>query len=598
MHVVIVGAGLGGLSAACHLAGRGHDVEVIERADVPGGRAGLLDLDGYRFDTGPSVLTMTGILSDVFAAAGEDMAGHLTLLPVDPMYRACFPDGSELRVWHGRERMTAEIRDFAGAAEAEAFGRFCDWLGRLYQLELPNFIDRNFDSPLDLAWPLGPIVRLVRMGGFRKLSGVVESYFADPRLQQIFSFQAMYAGLSPFEALALYCVITYMDTVEGVYFPVGRDARHRPGAGGGRREGGGDLPLRHRRRGTGAARLPRRRQPGDRGAAGRRRGGARRRRRPQRRPAGGVPGTSPRRGPAPVDPQGHLLALVHGVAGGRARVSCPRARPTTTSTSAGSGRGRSRACSTRGVPMADPSILVTSPTVSDPALAPPGRTSLYVLEPMPNLDGKVDWATRAGPAAATGWRPRWRASATRSTTSRSSASSTPPTGSGWAWSGARPFALSHDFFQTGPFRPGNVTAKAPGVVFVGSGTVPGVGVPMVLLSGRLAADRVEQTPAVTSPLTRRLTRRGRTAVTLEESYERCRQLNRRYGTTYYWSTYLLPKAKRHHVHALYGFCRYADDIVDDLGLDRPASRSGNRRWPTSVTASSSTSSGAGPTTPS
>jgi phytoene synthase len=58
-------------------------------------------------------------------------------------------------------------------------------------------------------------------------------------------------------------------------------------------------------------------------------------------------------------------------------------------------------------------------------------------------------------------------------------------------------------------------------------------------------------------------------LTLEQSYERCRQLNKRYGTTYYWSTYLLPKVKRHHVHALYGFCRYADDIVDDLGSDAP-----------------------------
>ncbi len=221
MHVVIVGAGLGGLSAACHLAGRGHDVEVVEKADVPGGRAGLFESGGYRFDTGPSVLTMTGILADVFAAAGEDMAAHLTLVPVDPMYRACFADGSELRVWHDRQRMQAEIGDLAGPAEAEAFGRFCDWLTGLYRLELPNFIDRNFDSPLDLAWPLGPIIRLVRTGGFRKLNRVVESYFSDPRLQQIFSFQAMYAGLSPFEALALYCVITYMDTVEGVYFPLG-----------------------------------------------------------------------------------------------------------------------------------------------------------------------------------------------------------------------------------------------------------------------------------------------------------------------------------------------------------------------------------------
>src|SRR5262245_46576534 len=109
--VAIVGAGLGGLSAACHLSGRGHDVVVIERDLVPGWRAGARERGGFRFDTGPTVLTMTGILGDTFAAAGADMADHLSLAPVDPMYRACFADGSTIHVRHGREAMTAEIRE-------------------------------------------------------------------------------------------------------------------------------------------------------------------------------------------------------------------------------------------------------------------------------------------------------------------------------------------------------------------------------------------------------------------------------------------------------------------------------------------------------
>jgi len=221
MKVVIVGAGLGGLSAACHIVGRGHDVEVIERADVPGGRAGLWDVAGYRFDTGPSVLTMKGILSDAFEAAGADMDSHLTLKAVDPMYRACFADGSAIHVRHGREAMVEEIRETAGPVEAAGFVRFCDYLTELYKLELPSFIDKNFDTVLDIAKPPWPLFHLLRMGGLKKMSKVVGSFFADPRLQKLFSFQAMYAGLSPFEALAIYCVITYMDTVEGVWFPEG-----------------------------------------------------------------------------------------------------------------------------------------------------------------------------------------------------------------------------------------------------------------------------------------------------------------------------------------------------------------------------------------
>ncbi|PZS15976.1 MAG: phytoene desaturase, partial [Acidimicrobiales bacterium] len=117
--------------------------------------------------------------------------------------------------------MTEEIRSVCGSKEAAAFGPFCDWLERLYRLEVPSFIDRNYDSWLDIARPLSPIVDLVRMGGLRRLHSVVAGYFSDPRLQRLFSFQALYAGLSPFEALALYGVIDYMDTVEGVLFPRG-----------------------------------------------------------------------------------------------------------------------------------------------------------------------------------------------------------------------------------------------------------------------------------------------------------------------------------------------------------------------------------------
>ncbi|MEO5900075.1 MAG: phytoene desaturase family protein, partial [Ilumatobacteraceae bacterium] len=221
MEVVVVGAGLAGLSAACHLRGAGHDVRVVEAGPGPGGRAGTLSIDGYRFDTGPTVLTMPDLVEQCFAAVGTTTADHLRLHPVDPMYRACYADGTELRVRHGREAMTAEIRDVCGPREAAAFGRFCEWLTELYQLEMPNFIDRNYDSVLDLVRPLGPAVQLLRAGAFGRLDAAVRRYFDDERLVRIFSFQAMYAGLAPQQALALYAVITYMDSVNGVFVPEG-----------------------------------------------------------------------------------------------------------------------------------------------------------------------------------------------------------------------------------------------------------------------------------------------------------------------------------------------------------------------------------------
>jgi phytoene desaturase len=136
------------------------------------------------------------------------MADLLTLERVDPMYRACFDDGSELRVRHGREAMTEEVRATCGPGEAASFERFCAWLERLYRVEMPHFIERDYDSPLDLLRPLQPAIDLVRLGAFRRLANVVARYFTDERLQRLFTFQSMYAGLAPYEALGIYAVIT------------------------------------------------------------------------------------------------------------------------------------------------------------------------------------------------------------------------------------------------------------------------------------------------------------------------------------------------------------------------------------------------------
>ena len=229
LRVVVIGAGLGGLSAAAHLSKAGHDVTIVEREAIPGGRAGMIRSHGFSLDNGPTVLTMPDLLEEAFIAAGANMADHVTIKPVDPMYRACYADGSTLFVRHGREAMTEEIRRFANAKEAEAFGRFSDWLEQLYNAEMRSYIDTNINSPLDLIKPWRDGLAILKMGGFGKLDKKVASFFDDQRLQQIFSFQSMYAGLAPYEALAIYAVITYMDSVQGVFVPEG--GMHQMAAG-------------------------------------------------------------------------------------------------------------------------------------------------------------------------------------------------------------------------------------------------------------------------------------------------------------------------------------------------------------------------------
>jgi phytoene desaturase len=216
-RAVVVGAGFGGLAAACHLVGSGWDVEVIERLGAPGGRAGRLERNGFHFDTGPTVLTMPDLLAATFAATGGDMDDHLELTRLDPAYRACFADGSELRVRADRDAMAAEVARVCGPAEAERFDRYCDWLGRLCRLEVPSFLDRNYDHVTDLVRPLGPALGLLRLGALRRLDRVVARAFHDDRLRRLFSFQSLYAGIAPHRALGVLAVIGYMDVVAGVW---------------------------------------------------------------------------------------------------------------------------------------------------------------------------------------------------------------------------------------------------------------------------------------------------------------------------------------------------------------------------------------------
>ena len=488
MRTIVIGAGLGGLSAACHLRGRGHDVLVLERANVPGGRAGTFEESGYRFDTGPTVLTMPNLIRDCFTAMGADMDDFLTLRPVDPMYRACFEDGSTLRVRHGRDAMADEIRDFAGASAALQFRRFCDWLTELYDLEMPSFIDRNFDSPLNLARPLGPALRLVRLGGFGKLAKRVARYFDDERLQRIFSFQSMYAGLAPYEALAIYCVITYMDAVNGVYFPVG-GIHAVPKAMALAAEKAG-VELRYN---TVVDRVAL-----EHGTDGR------------------VKGVHLEGSDEFIEADAVVCnpdlpvayrTLLPGLRAPRVArrgaysPSCivwhagVRSEPPSEAAHHNIHFGQQwhdafRAILKDGTRMPDPSILVTVPSIDEPTMAPEGCSTLYVLEPTPNLDGRIDWTVERS-------RARDQLAAKVAALGYGDAIEVERIVDPLEWERqgmerGTPFALSHRFFQTGPFRPNNVDKRAPGLVFAGSSTVPGVGVPMVLISGRLAAERVDQ----------------------------------------------------------------------------------------------------------
>lgn len=482
-HVVVIGAGLAGLSTALHLAGRGRHVTVVEREPWPGGRAGRLDIDGYRIDTGPTVITMPDLIDDVFAAVGETTSGRLELLPVDPAYHAVFADGSSVDVHTDADRMASAIETFAGSQQAAGYRRLREWLTRLYRIEFDGFIAANFDSPLSLLTP--QLARLAAIGGFRNWDAMVKRYITDERLRRVFTFQSLYAGVAPQDALAAYAVIAYMDTVSGVFFPRG-GVRALPDALAAAATYAG-VRFHYRSSVTELERS------GNRITAVHTDQG-------QRIPCDAVVlttelpttyrllGHQPRRiRPLRASPS---AVVVH--AGCRRVSSADRPAAHHTILFGAAWEQTFTDIIRDGRLMRDPSLLVTRPTAGDPSLAPAGRDLLYLLAPAPNLAvGAVDWPS-VGSAyaesiintAADRLLPELRDSIEVLNI---------VTPMDWARQGmtaGTPFALAHTFSQTGPFRPANTLRGIENAVLAGSSTIPGVGVPTTLVSGRLAADRI------------------------------------------------------------------------------------------------------------
>jgi phytoene desaturase len=477
-NVVIVGAGLAGLSCALRLAGAGRQVTILERESVPGGRAGLIDDAGYRFDTGPTVLTMPDLIHDAFNSVGEDMNDWLDLMPVEPLYRAFYPDGSQLDVHSNVDAMAEEISQVISPQEAAGYRRYVDFVSKLYQYEMRDFIDTNIDTPLDLLTE--NLAKLVAIGGFRKLAPKVRQYLNDPRTERLFSFQAMYAGLSPQDALAIYAIIAYMDSVAGVYFPKGgMHALPKAMAAAAEKHG---VQIHY---GTEVTDVE---MSGQRAVAVRTANGE--------RYAADVVVLNP---DLPVAYRQLLGREPWNVRRLTYSPSCflllAGSSATYTKTAhhnihfGRSWDGVFRELINDKQLMSDPSILVTNPTYSDPDLAPDGKQIYYVLFPTPNLDADIDWRVTG---------PRYRDEIVRTLEQRGYIGfgdaievehvTTPLD---WAAQGLErgaPFASAHSFIQTGPFRPANLFGE--NVVFTGSGTQPGVGVPMVLVSGRLAAERI------------------------------------------------------------------------------------------------------------
>jgi phytoene desaturase len=215
-QVVIIGGGLGGLAAALRLAAKGHPVTVCEQGERCGGKMNLLLKDGFRFDTGPSLITMPWVFADLFAAAGSTLEDHLDLIPVSPLSDYIYPDGVHFTYSSSMPEWFGVLRQLESGG-VDGFLRFLKLGAQLFEVSKETFLKRR---PLD--WPksadLGVLRHMPWRYGWGNYHKTVAVHFKSPHLQQLYDRYPTYVGSSPYESPATLAVIPYIEFTFGGWY--------------------------------------------------------------------------------------------------------------------------------------------------------------------------------------------------------------------------------------------------------------------------------------------------------------------------------------------------------------------------------------------
>ena len=218
--VIIIGAGIGGMAAAMRLAAQGFQVTILEKNATVGGRANIREEKGFRFDTGPSLLLMTDVYRELFQSAGADFDALVPLIKMEPNYIVHYADGSTLTLSSDLTKMIPELERIEPGV-TPGFYRFLEDSAHKYRIGRSQFVEKNFNQATDFftAKNLG---LLGKLNALNKLYAHVSQFFGSDKLRQAFSMQSMYLGISPFDAPAVYTLLSYTELAEdGLYYPEG-----------------------------------------------------------------------------------------------------------------------------------------------------------------------------------------------------------------------------------------------------------------------------------------------------------------------------------------------------------------------------------------
>ncbi len=492
--VGVIGAGLAGLTAACTLAARGYRVVLFERNDWPGGKAAVHCEDGYRFDMGPTILTVPSVLRRVFAEAGRDLAEEVRLLPLEPQWRCFFEDGSRLDLHREVARMAAALDEFAPSRKlGDGYRKLMSFAQKTHAIGQRYAFYRPVGSLRDIAgagggWNASLLADLLRIHPWQTVASAVRSRLSDARAAQMADHFTQYVGSNPFKSPAVLCSIAHMQMEEGVWYPEGGiaavpSALHRLAA---------SLGVESRMN-CSVRRIE--------------------------LEGGRVAGVQTEAGTVKVaavisncDAETTYGELLRTEAGAPASPSWPE-----------------RACSgvvlylgldyvpdhlshhnfvfsrdpheeydaiyERGEPAPDPTCYVCAPARTEPGVAPPGCEALYVLVHAPYLRPGQDWTRMMETYRETIFGKLERTAGLSDLESHVVAEAV-LTPAGIRERYAAPAGAIYGFAShgrlSGALKPGNRRSDLPGLYLAGGSAHPGPGMPMVMMSGWIAADTLDR----------------------------------------------------------------------------------------------------------
>ena len=219
--VLVIGAGFGGIAAALRMRARGYSVTLVDRLQAIGGRAQVFERGGFRHDAGPTVITAPFLFDELFALFGETREDHLDFRPLDPWYRFHFHDGRQFDYRATVEDTNREIERFS-PADVKGYARLLETSRRIFAIGFEKLADKPFTRFTSM---MAQVPALLRLRSYRTVAGLVNSHIRHPLLRQAFSIHPLLVGGNPFTTTSIYALIHYLERRWGVFFCMGGTGR-------------------------------------------------------------------------------------------------------------------------------------------------------------------------------------------------------------------------------------------------------------------------------------------------------------------------------------------------------------------------------------